>query len=60
MNSYVKSKKEKKIHILYIKIYVFKRTYGVNKRWYIHAIRSPVKLGAGDSGPLEILLFLKN
>eukprot|EP00825_Cyclidium_porcatum_P041590 TRINITY_DN5492_c0_g1_i2.p1 TRINITY_DN5492_c0_g1~~TRINITY_DN5492_c0_g1_i2.p1 ORF type:complete len:381 (+),score=57.67 TRINITY_DN5492_c0_g1_i2:927-2069(+) len=36
------------------------KTYGVNKRWYIHAIRSPVKLGAGDSGPLEILLFLKN
>jgi hypothetical protein len=34
-------------------------TYGVNEVWRTHPINSPVTLRAGETGPLEIIFFLK-
>jgi len=34
-------------------------TYGVNEVWRVHPINSPITLKAGETGPLEIIFFLK-
>lgn len=34
-------------------------TYGVNDIWRAHPIQSPITLKAAETGPLEIIFFLK-
>lgn len=35
-------------------------TFGSDKVWRAHPINRPVRLRAGQTGPLEITFFLKN